>query len=189
MNQWSFTKSIGTFGFHLSYIMVAFCFPTYAAEPIDGFRELKFGMTPQEVHALTNCSTSHECIYELSQKNRYVHLTYDPDTTTQGSKSTEHLRLTKITIDMGQHTDGWYHQLQMILGNSYRLTHDFTDETLNAFLANQFEELEEGYENGRVLLTVMRRQFGNMILKIVYQNTMRAAKFVEEKTMPPSTTH
>ncbi len=60
---------------------------------------------------------------------------------------------------------------------------------MNAFLANQLKELQVGYENGQVLLTVMRRQFGNMILKIVYQNTMRAAKFVDEKTMPPSITH
>ncbi len=188
MNQWSFTKSIGTFGFHLSYIMVAFCFPTYAAEPIDGFRDLKFGMTPQEVHALTNCSSSRECIYELSQKNRYVRPTYDPDDTTQGAKSTGRLQLTRITIDMGQHTDGWYQQLQMILGNSYRLTHDFTDETMNAFLANQYKELQVGYENGQVLLTVVRRQFGNLILKIVYQNPMLAAKFIGGKPIPPTTT-
>jgi hypothetical protein len=166
--------------------MLLLCLPVYGAEPIDGFRELKFGMTPQEVHALTNCSTSRECIYELSQKNRYVHLTYEPDATTQEAESTEHLRLTKITIDMGQHTDEWYHQLQMILRNSYRLTHDFTDETMNAFLANQLETLQAGYENGQVLLTIVRRQFGNLTLKIVYQNMTRAAKFVEEKTIPLS---
>jgi len=60
MNQWSFSKFIGSYGFHLSYIMVVCCFPTYAAEPIDGFRDLKFGMTPEKVKALTTCTTSDE---------------------------------------------------------------------------------------------------------------------------------
>ena len=78
-----------------------------AAEPLDGFRDLKFGMTQQEVKVLKNCSTSHECLYELSDKIRYIQLSYDKDTTTPGSDSPEPLRLAKITIDMGQYSDAW----------------------------------------------------------------------------------
>ena len=184
MNQWSFTKSIGSCGFHLSYIMVAFCFPAYAAEPIDGFRDLKFGMTPEKVKKLAPCSTSEECIYELSNKNRYVHLTYALKSTSPDSKTDETPQLAKISIDMGQYSDDWHQQLQMILGNSYRLTHDFTDETMKAFLALKLEELKAGYEDGQVVLKVVRRPFGNMILKIEYQNTTLATDFIREAQTP-----
>ncbi len=168
--------------------MLVFCFPTYAAEPLEGFRDLKFGMTQQEVKALKACSSSHECLYELSDKNRYIHLTYDKDTTTPGSDSPEPPRLAKITIDMGQYTDAWHQQLQMILANSYRLTHDFTDETMNAFLAKKFDELNAGYEDGQIVLKVVRRQFGNLTLKVVYQNARLAQEFIRQTHTPIITT-
>jgi hypothetical protein len=167
--------------------MLVFCFPTYAAEPLDGFRDLKFGMTPQEIKALKTCSTSHECLYELSDKIRYIHLTYVKDTTTPGSDFPEPPRLAKITIDMGQYSDAWHQQLQIILGNSYRLTHDYTDKTMNAFLAKKFDELKAGYEDGQIVLKVVRRQFGNMTLKVVYQNTTLAAEFNRQTHTPLST--
>ncbi len=180
MNQWSFSKFIGSYGFHLSCIMVVCCFPTYAAEPIDGFRDLKFGMTPEKVKALTTCTTSDECIYELSNKNRYVHLTYALESTSPGSDTNKTPQLAKISIDMGPYTDEWHQQLQIILGNSYRLTHDFTDETAEAFLALKFAELKAGYEDGQVVLKVVRRPFGNMVLKVVYQSPTLATDFIRE---------
>jgi hypothetical protein len=186
MEQSAFLNPTNSFWFHLSCIIFGFSFPTYAAEPLDGFRDLKFGMTQQEVTALKACSTSHECLYELSNKIRYIHLTYDKDTTTPGSESPEPPRLVKITIDMGQYSDAWHQQLQMILGNSYRLTHDYTDETMNAFLANKLDELNAGYEDGQVVLKVVRRQFGNMTLKVVYQNTTLAAEFSRQTHTPLS---
>jgi len=188
MKQYPFVNPLNSFWFHLLCIIFVFSFSTYAAEPLDGFRDLKFGMTQQEVKALKNCSTSHECLYELSNKIRYLQLAYGKDTTTAGSDSPEPPRLEKVTIDMGQYSDDWYQQLQIILGNSYRLTHDFTDETMNAFLAKKSEELEAGYEDGQVVLKVVRRQFGNMILKVVYQNTTLAAEFNRPTHTPLSTT-
>ena len=161
-------------------LLLLFWIPAFGAKPIDGFRNLQFGMTPQEVQTLKNCSTSQECIYELSGKNRYAQLTYGLEDG-HTDKSSQHLRLSKITFDMGQYSEGWYSQLQMILGNSYRLTHDFTDETMNAFLAKQFEELQAGYEDGQIVLIVNRRPFGNMTLKMVYQDTVRAAEFIRQQ--------
>lgn len=157
--------------------MCLLCFPAFAAESIDGFRDLKFRMTPHEVNALANCSTSYECLYELSGKNRYVQLMYGQDGANAGSDSIEPPRLEKISIDMGQYSEDWHNQLQMILGSSYRLTQDFTDEMLQAFLANNSEELRAGYEDGQIILAVVRRQFGNMVLKVVYQDTTLAAEF------------
>jgi hypothetical protein len=189
MKQRSFANPIGSYLFHLSCIMLVFCFPTYAAEPLDGFRDLKFGMTQQEVKALKTCSTSHECLYELSNKIRYIHLTYDRETTTPGSNSLEPPRLAKITIDMGQYSDEWHQQLQIILGNSYRLTHDYTDEMMNEFLAKKFEELKAGYEDGQIVLKVVRRKFGNLTLKVVYQNTTLAEDFNRQTHISLSTAH
>ena len=175
-------KSFTFFWLHISILFFLLSIPAYSAEPIDGFRDLKFGMSPQEVQALPNCSTSQECLYELSNKNRYITLAYDSVDLIQRSEAIDTLQLTKATIDMGQYTEEWYEQLQRILGNSYRLTHDFTDDTMNAFLAKEFEELEAGYEDGQILLTLSRRKFGNLTLNVVYQNSTLAAEFINRST-------
>ena len=175
-----------SYGISVTAILCLFCIPVFGAEPIEGFRDLKFGMSPQEAQDLKNCSTSQECIYELSNKNRYVRLTYGPEDLSQGSDTTQPRRLEKISIDMGQYSEDWYQQLQMILGSSYRLTQDFSDDTLNAFLTKQQAELNAGYEDGQVVLKVTRRRFGNLILTVIYQTPERAAEFFQES--PQSST-
>jgi hypothetical protein len=157
---------------------------SYAGESIDGFRDLKFGMTEQEVSALPACRSSTECLYELSDKNRYLDLTYLPETASGAAESagtSPTPRLAKITIDMGTYTDEWHQQLQIILGDSYRLTHDLTETTMQSFVAKQQDELNAGYENGQVLLKVVRRPFGNMTLKVIYQNADLAANFIQDR--------
>ena len=60
-------------------------------------------------------------------------LTYLPETVPDNGESpgTSPIpRLAKITIDMGQYTDEWHQQLQVILGDSYRLTHDLTEAAM-----------------------------------------------------------
>ena len=154
----------------------------YAGPSIDGFRDLKFGMTEEEVSALPACRSSTECLYELTDKNRYVEMTYLPETVPGSAESTgtpPGPKLAKITIDMGPYTDEWHQQLQIILGESYRLTHDLTEATMQSFLATKQDELNAGYEDGQVLLTVVRRPFGNMTLKVVYQNAALAADFIQ----------
>jgi hypothetical protein len=185
MDHFKIGHPLRSFWLHLLSVICLLCFPAFAAEPIDGFRDLKFGMTPQEVQTLPNCSTSQECLYELSNKNRYLQLTYTQDGSAAGSNSTTTPRLAKITIDMGQYSEGSYHQLQVMMGNSYRLTHDFTDETMNAFLANELHVLQAGYEDGHVVLVVVRREFGNMTIKVTYQNTPLAMEFIRQRPTPP----
>lgn len=188
MNQHKIGSPLTLSWLYVSTIFFLFSLPVFGAEPILGFRDLTFGMSPQEVQALSNCSTPHECIYQLSDKNRYIQLTYAPVSTSQVSDSAEHLQLAKATIDMGQFSEDWYKQLQMILGKSYRLTHDYTDDTMNAFLSSQREELQAGYEDGQIVLTVIRRQYGNMILRLIYQNPSLAAEFVRQRPIPPINT-
>lgn len=162
--------------------IVLSCVLGYAGQSIDGFRDLKFGMTEQEVSALPACRSSTECLYELTNKNRYVGMTYLPETVPGSAESAgtpPTPRLAKITIDMGSYTDEWHQQLQIILGESYRLTHDLTEATMQSFLATQQDELNAGYENGQVILKVVRRPFGNMTLKVVYQNAALAADFIQ----------
>lgn len=165
----------------LSTVVCLFSAPAFAKEPIDGFRDLKFGMFPQEVQALPNCSTPQECIYELSNKNRYLQLTYTQDDSAPDVTTPSSPRLEKITIDMGQYTEDFYHQLQLMMGKSYRLTHDFTDETMAAFLAQNIQMLQAGYEEGQVVLAVVRRKFGNMTLQVVYQNPALALEFIRSR--------
>jgi hypothetical protein len=161
----------------------------YADPSIEGFRDLKFGMTKQEVVALSPCHSSTECLYELNEKNRYLALTYLPETTSGDKDSggtSSAPTLAKITIDMGRYTDDWHQELQFILGENYRLTHDLTEQTMRAFLAEQQDELISGYEDGQVLLKVMRRPFGNMMLKVVYQNAALAKEFIQHTQAPAS---
>ncbi|WNM57750.1 hypothetical protein [Candidatus Nitrospira allomarina] len=146
---------------------------------IDGFRDLKFGMTEQEVAALPACNNSKECLYELTDKNRYVELTYLPDEVSDTTEPTG--KLANISIDMGLYTDDWYQQLQIILGASYDLTQDLTEANKQSFLSGQLDELNSGFENGQVLLKVVRRPFGNLELKVVYQNAVLAKAFIQER--------
>ncbi|GJL58317.1 MAG: hypothetical protein NPIRA03_11740 [Nitrospirales bacterium] len=164
----------------LTWTSIVFSCGLGLAEPgIDGFRELKFGMTEQEVFALPACNNSKECLYELTDKNRYVELTYVSD---EISDTTEPAgKLAKITIDMGLYRDEWYQQLQVILGASYHLTQDFTEATKQSFLAGQLNELNSGFEDGQVLLKVVRRPFGNLELKVVYQNADLAKAFIQQR--------
>lgn len=182
MKLYSSTLRTRTCSMIAFFSIVLSCATGLAGEPIDGFRDLKFGMTEKEVSALPACRSSTECLYELTDKNRYVELTYLPEKTAGAAESpgTPPIpRLAKITIDMGQYTDEWHQQLQIILGNSYRLTHDLTDATMRSFLARQQNELNTGYEDGQVVLKVVRRPFGNLSLKVVYQNTALAADFIQ----------
>ena len=149
------------------------------SEPIEGFRDLKFGMTEAEVNALEACSTSNECIYELSGKNRYLHQLYRPDgvaSLPEKLNGNSPTKLARITIDMGAFTDEWYGQLQIILRDKYSLTRDLTEQDMNAFISARTSELVSEYENGKVLLKVVRRKFGNLVLSVIYQNDAMAAE-------------
>ena len=149
------------------------------SEPIQGFRDLKFGMTKGEVQALEACSTSTECIYELSGKNRYLHQLYRPDGVASLSEKlngNSPTTLARITIDMGAFTDEWYGELQIILRDKYSLTRDLSEKDMNAFISARTSELVSEYENGKVLLKVVRRKFGNLVLSVIYQNDAMAAE-------------
>jgi hypothetical protein len=52
---------------------------------------------------------------------------------------------------------------------------------MQSFVAKQQDELNAGYENGQVLLKVVRRPFGNMTLKVIYQNADLAANFIQDR--------
>lgn len=182
MKPYSGTPSTRTSSIIVFSSIVLSCVLSYAGQSIDGFRDLKFGMTEEEVSALPACRSSTECLYELTDKNRYVEMTYLPETVpgSAGSPGTPPTsRLAKITIDMGPYTDEWHQQLQIILGESYRLTQDLTEATMQSFLAAQQDELIAGYEDGQVLLKIVRRPFGNMTLKVVYQNDALASDFIQ----------
>jgi len=162
--------------------MILSCALGYAEQSINGFRDLTFGMTEQEVSAIPACRSSTECLYELTDKNRYLELTYLSETASSAAESSGTApisKLAKITIDMGPYTDEWHQQLQVILGESYRLTHDLTEATLQSFAAGQHDELNVGYEDGRVLLKIVRRPFGNLAMQVVYQNADLAANFIQ----------
>jgi hypothetical protein len=182
MKPYSGTRHTRTCSIIVFLSMVLSCVLGYAGQSIDGFRDLKFGMTEQEVSTLPACHSSTECLYELTNKNRYVEMKYLPEMATDSADSAgtpPAPKLAKITIDMGPYTDEWHQQLQVILGESYRLTHDLTEATMQSFLAAQQDELNAGYEDGQVLLKVVRRPFGNMTLKVVYQNAALAADFIQ----------
>jgi hypothetical protein len=122
-------------------------------------------------------------MYELTEKNRYLTVTYLPKASPNPSESKDTSplpRLAKIAIDMGQYTDEWHQQLQVILGNSYHLTQDFSEEQLQNFLKRKQDQLHTGYDDGQVVLTLVRRTFGNLVIRILYQNPPLAKDFIQE---------
>ena len=150
------------------------------SESIDGFRDLKFGMTENEVSSLDACTSSSECLYELLGKNRYLHPLYRNSISGNSISSKPNdqnlPRLVLITIDMGVFNDQFYGELQQMLGDSYNVTLDLTENDINAFLNEQTSELVLEYEDGKVLLKVVRRKFGNLVLKVIYQTEQMAAE-------------
>ena len=81
---------------------------------------------------------------------------------------------------MDAFTDHWYGELQMRLADQYQLTHDITSEDIAAFQEHHSTELVSAYENGQVLLKVIRRKFGNLVLKVVYQDPQQASQTIKQ---------
>ncbi|GJL61437.1 MAG: hypothetical protein NPIRA04_00910 [Nitrospirales bacterium] len=160
--------------------LLLFPVPAYS-EVIQGFRDLKFGMTERDVQALEHCNTSSECLYELAGKNRYLQPFYAKHTPNGQSPPT----LAKISIEMGRFTNEWYEELQIRLLDQYQATYDLTDRDIAAFQNEQQSELTSVYENGHVLLKVVRRKFGNLILEVVYQNADLAKEALQDHKPQP----
>src|SRR5690606_10840585 len=124
-----------------------------------------------------------ECLYELYEKNRYMKLAYRPETALQGTNSNGTdltPLLAQIIIDMVRYSDEWHQEIQVILGASYRLTQDLNEQTMHSLMTEQQEELNAGYEDGQVVLQVLRRPFGNITLKVVYQDDELAKEFLQQ---------
>ena len=71
----------------------------------------------------------------------------------------------------------------MMLAAQYRMTHNLQEGTIKEFNSEQISELILGYENERILLKVIRRKFGTLVLKVVYQDESMAAE--TRKLLPP----
>ncbi len=85
---------------------------------------------------------------------------------------------------MGAFSDHWYQELQIRLQDNYQLTNDLLDRDIAAFQKHDVSELTSGYERGQILLKVIRRKFGNLILKVIYQNKVLAAETFKEPNLP-----
>ncbi|MDD9819834.1 MAG: hypothetical protein OXR07_03030 [Nitrospira sp.] len=144
--------------------------PSLHAAPIHGFGELKFGMPPAEVEALADCSSQTECLYDLLGKNRYFVLGYGPvnDTADQPTGATAYL--SHIDIDMGAYTQEWFQELFELFSSQYAMSHYPTEQEDTSFRQSRSQELVIGFADGLVLLKVVRRPFGNLIIRMVYQD-------------------
>jgi len=142
---------------------------------------LKFGMTPKEVETLPECSSGTECLYEIADKNRYFTLFYQPNHgTTSPQSATEpgpDAKLALIDIDMGLYTKQWYGELHHMLANQYPITHQITDQASRAFQEGNLNELALGFADAKVLLKIVRRPFGNLVLRLIFQNEEAATEF------------
>ena len=185
---------IQTHRFTLKWFILAaslFCGPTTAlSQPLDGVGKLKFGMTPEAVEALTGCSSSSECLYELLGKNRYFTLSYDvpfpSDTTTPTPGISTSSMLQIIDVDMGNYTGEWFMELFEVLQSQYALVHSPTDQEDALFQQGQQSELTIGFADGHVLLKIVRRKFGNLILRVIFQDATSATHIRQSWALSPS---
>lgn len=86
-------------------------------------------------------------------------------------------QLALIDIDMGLYTKEWYGELQHILANQYPITHPITEQASGAFQERNLNELALGLADAAVLLKVVRRPFGNLVLRLIFQNEEAATEF------------
>ncbi len=160
------------------------------SKPLDGVGKLKFGMTPEAVEALTGCSSSSECLYELLGKNRYFKLSYDApfpsDPTTHPPQASTENRLRIIDVDMGNYTSEWFMELFEVLHSQYALVHSPSDQEDSFFNQGQHSELIIGFADGHVLLKVVRRTFGNLILRVIFQDAASATHIRQSWALSPS---
>ena len=163
------------------------------ANTIEGFGKLKLGMTPREVEALQGCSSNTECLYDLFGKNRYFTLTYGANESNSHTESppSPTAELTKIDIDMGNHPKESIGELYVPMTSQYPRTHvpPYTAHTRYPEAADN--ELIIGFADGSVILKIVRRPFGNLILRVIYQDRAAAEALREywEKTRPESAPH
>lgn len=158
-------------------IMIMLGWVTLAqAHGIKGVGKLEFGMKPSEVEALEGCSSQTECLYDLMGKNRYFTLVYDAKHSKDPMETTPPptANLTHIDIDMGNHTKEWFGELYEVLIRQYPLSHIPTEQEDLKFQNGTDNELIIGFAEGSVLLKIVRRQFGNAILRVVYQDSAAA---------------
>lgn len=149
---------------------------THAAT-IQGFGTLKFGMAPAEVAALEGCSSQTECLYDVLGKNRYFTLGYGPiqgasDPTAPSGTTQE--TLSRIDIEMGIYTQEWFSELFEVLASQYPVTHYPTEREKTVFQQDIAQELVIGLADGFVLLKLVRRPFGNVIIRVIYQDADHA---------------
>lgn len=139
---------------------------------IKGVGKLEFGMKPSEVEALEGCSSQTECLYDLMGKNRYFKLLYDAKNSKDsiGNMPPPTANLTQIDIDMGTHTREWFGELYEVLTAQYPVSHFPTEQEDLNFQNGTDNELIIGFAEGSVLLKIVRRQYGNTILRVVYQD-------------------
>ena len=163
---------------------------TALSKSLDGVGELKFGMNPETVKALPGCSSSTECLYELLGKNRYFALSYDaPAPSNQPARALladKRSLLRTIDVDMGNYTSAWFLELFEVLQSQYALTHSPTEEEDALFQKGQLSELIIGFEGGHVLLKVVRRTFGNLILRVVFQDVGFPSHIRQSEALLPS---
>ena len=148
--------------------------PALHATPIHGFGELKFGMPPAEVAALAGCSSQTECLYDLLGKNRYFVLGYGMARAATDSSGGADAQLRRIDIDMGIYTREWFQELFEVFSSQYELSHDPTEQEGTSFQQGRSQDLVIGFAEGLVLLKVVRRPFGNLIIRMIYQDADHA---------------
>lgn len=158
--------------------LLAMTAPLQAAT-IQGFGTLKFGMTPEEVAALDDCTSQTQCLYDLMGKNRYFTLGYGPgagalNATALSGEGATPATLSHIDIEMGTYTQAWFLEIFDVLATQYPTTHEPTAQEQAVFREETAHELTIGFVDGFVLLKVVRRPFGNMIIHVVYQDAAHA---------------
>ena len=90
------------------------------------------------------------------------------------SSSSTGSELTHIDIDMGVYTDEWFSELFKTLSSEYSLNYTPTEQEDTRFQKEDHHELIIGFADGHILLKVVRRPFGNLIIRLIYQDAAAA---------------
>jgi hypothetical protein len=149
-----------------------------------GFRDLKPGLTREEIQLLKVCSP------ELSPLNSAT--CYDIDNIKFGGWFSSQQVLRVLTIDLGPYLGGGFIQtltelsegdpilnMRGTLGEKYEMDYDFSERDLQLFNESEKEILYTVYAKGQVALAIVRKDYKIRTL-VEYRDPEIAKKFLED---------
>ncbi|MED5579517.1 MAG: tetratricopeptide repeat protein [Nitrospinota bacterium] len=121
---------------------------------IDGYKEIKFGMTLQEINNLGVCSKTLNIVHIRNMNMCYSIIGQKREFIFGFVKGNRGLKM--ITINFGRYVPSLHNQIRRILDQKYKKYYRGTKTDSDRFRSGQLQVFKDAWENGQVVLTIKR---------------------------------